>query len=418
MEDSKTINIRVIIALTFVHFLGDFYSSFINPLIPVFVNKFSLTLTQVGLIAGLSRFLAFIVQPSVGYVADRYRTGFFVLGGPLLAIIFISLVGIAPSFAFLIIFISLGSIGSSMFHPTVAGMIYTYAGRRFGLCMSIFNMGGTLAFAVGPLFITFFVSTYRLEASPYIMLFGLAAMPLLIKVVPHPKGEGLKSHGLIKSIREALGSAWKSIVVIWVVMVLRAFVSQSCLVFVPVLYAKKGYTLTSIGWIVSLFVVGGVISGLIAGNLSDKIGYKPVFYFSHTLAVPCIYLLLFLPGNWIYLTTFLTGFFILATMPLGVAMAQELAPRGRSMVSSLMMGLAFGTGGMMTVITGKMADIFSIREVLCVLAIIPLFTIVLIYLFPEKSVITRLKTGRLSENGFVARSSANFEGKATRPKRP
>ena len=34
----------------------------------------------------------------------------------------------------------------------------------------------------------------------------------------------------------------------------------------------------------------------------------------------------------------------------------------------------------------------------------------------EKDVILSL-TGRLSENGFVARSSESFEGKATRPKR-
>ncbi len=79
----------------------------------------------------------------------------------------------------------------------------------------------------------------------------------------------------------------------------------------------------------------------------------------------------------------------MATLPLGVAMAQELAPKGRSMVSSLMMGLAFGLGGMMAPLTGKLADIFSIRAVLAFLAIIPFLTIGLISLIPEK----RLKYG-------------------------
>ena len=85
-----------------------------------------------------------------------------------------------------------------------------------------------------------------------------------------------------------------------------------------------------------------------------------------------------------YIMVFLAGFFILATLPLGVAMAQELAPRGRSMVSSLMMGLAFGTGGMLTPLTGKLADVFSIRPVLAVLAVIPLLTLAIIYRLPEK----------------------------------
>jgi FSR family fosmidomycin resistance protein-like MFS transporter len=87
------------------------------------------------------------------------------------------------------------------------------------------------------------------------------------------------------------------------------------------------------------------------------------------------------------MNVFLAGFFILATLPLGVSMAQELAPRGRSMVSSLMMGLAFGTGGMMTPLTGMAADHFSIRPVLFFLALGPLLTTALIALLPERGAI-------------------------------
>jgi len=171
---------------------------------------------------------------------------------------------------------------------------------------------------------------------------------------------------------------------IWIVMVLRTFVAQSFMTFIPVLYAKEGYSLVSIGTMVSLFTVAGAMSGLIAGHLSDKIGYKPIFYCAFGLTTPSLYLLLYLSGTWIYFGIFWAGFFAMATLPLGVAMAQELAPRGRSMVSSLMMGLAFGTGGMMTPVTGMLADVYSIRSVLSFLAIIPFLTMGLISLLPEK----------------------------------
>ncbi|MBW1673971.1 MAG: MFS transporter [Deltaproteobacteria bacterium] len=384
MENQKTTDIKVIFGLTLIHFIGDFYSSFINPLLPVFVEKYALTLVQVGLIVGISRFLAFIIQPSVGYLADHYRTRFFVLGGPLLAIVFIPLVGIAPCFLVLLIFISIGSIGSSMFHPSVAGMISAYSGRNFVFSMSIFNVGGTFAFGVGPLFITYLVGSYGLKISPFTMIFGLAVMILLFRIVPLPQGEELKDLGFLHSIKEVLGDVWKSIILLWVVMVLRAFVGVSFRSFIPVLYAQEGYSLISIGAIVSIFTVAGAISGLLAGHLSDRIGYKPIFYYAHGLATPSLFLLLYLPGNWVYMSAFLAGTFSMATMPLGVAMAQELAPRGKSMVSSLMMGLAFGFGGMMAPLTGKLADVFSIREVLYLLAIIPLLTIFLISMLPEK----------------------------------
>lgn len=384
VEGRKTADVRVIFGLFLVHFIGDFYISFISPLLPVFVERFSLTLTQVGLMVGVSRFLAFIVQPPVGYLADHYRTRFFVLGGPLLAIVFIPLVGIAPAFLALIILISLGSIGSSMFHPTVAGMVSTYSGRHFGFSMSIFNMGGTLAFAVGPLFITYCVSSYGLRTAPYTMIFGLATMAFLFKVIPLPQGEGLKSLGFAGSLSAVLGPVWKSMMLIWIVMVLRTFVAQSFMTFIPVLYAQEGFSLVFIGTMVSLFTVAGAMSGLIAGHLSDKIGYKPILYSAFGLMTPSLYLLLYLSGNWIYLGIFWAGFFAMAPLPLGVAMAQELAPRGRSMVSSLMMGLVFGMGGLMTPVTGMVADVYSIRAVLSVLAIIPFLTMGFIFLLPEK----------------------------------
>ena len=74
----------------------------------------------------------------------------------------------------------------------------------------------------------------------------------------------------------------------------------------------------------------------------------------------------------------------MATLPLFVAMAQELAPRGKSMASSLMIGLAYGTGGMMTPVTGRLADSFSIRPVLSVMALLPLVMMALVYFMPGR----------------------------------
>ena len=378
-------NSKVIFALSLVHFTGDFYAAFLTPLLPLFVDKLGLTLTQVGLLAGISRFLAFVVQPSAGYVADHYHTRIFILGGPLLATIFMPLIGVAPSYVVLLFFVSMGSIGVSMFHPPAAGMVSQYAGSRFGLSMALFNLGGTLSFGLGPIFIAFFVHFWGLESSPVTMVFGLVLMAFLYKIVPVPTTEGLGNLGFMGSIKEAFGAVWKPIFVIWAIMVLRSFVGQVYMTFLPIYYAHEGFSLISIGTIVSIFTVAGALSGVAAGHFSDRFGFKPVFFLSHGLATPCLYLLLLLPGDWAYASAFLAGFFVMASLPLGVTMAQEIAPKGKSMVSSLMMGLAWGTGGMMTPIAGKLADIYSIRPVLAALAVIPLLTVGLIVMLPERS---------------------------------
>jgi FSR family fosmidomycin resistance protein-like MFS transporter len=384
MTQQNRADVKVIFALTLIHFAGDFYLSFVNPLLPVFVDRFGLTLAQVGLIAGMMRVLAFIVQPGVGYFADRYRSRIFILGGPLLTILFISVVGWAQSFWDLLLFIAIGAIGASMFHPSMAGMISSYAGRNFGLSLSIFNMGGTFAFGIGPLFIAWFVSRWGLESAVWTAIPGIILILLCFKITPRPLGEGLRGQGFAGAIREAFGEAWKPVLLIWVVMVLRTFIQQSFLTFTPILYSREGHSLVSIGLVISMFTMAGSISGLIAGHLSDRIGYKPIFYFTFALATPALFLMLLLKGQWVYLSAALAGGLLFATLPLGLVMAQKLAPNGKSMVSSLMMGLAQGVGGMMAPLVGSLADLFSIRTVLFGLALVPLLSIVLVWFFPEK----------------------------------
>ena len=383
ISKTQSINIKIIFALTLVHFTGDFYSSFISPIFPAFVEKLSLTMTQVGIIAGTMRFLAFIVQPSVGYVADRYPSRSFALGGLLLTVLFIPLSGLSPSFFVLILLLAIGSVGSSMFHPSITGMVPVYAGKNSGFSMSIFNTGGTLAFGIGPLFITWFVAQYGLSSMPATMLIGLGVLIYLYRVLPMPEGEEMKTSGFINSLKDTLGEVWKAVLLIWCVMVLRATVGQSFMTFMPVLLAQKGYPLVAVGGVTSLFVVAGTLSGLAAGYFSDKTGFKPIFYWTHGLMTPALLLFLNLSGNWIYLGAFTAGLFVLATMPIGVVMAQQLAPRGRSMVASLMMGFAYGLGGVISPVIGKLSDLFSIQSVLFYVAFIPLLTLVIVFFFPD-----------------------------------
>jgi len=332
---------------------------------------------------GIMRFLAFIVQPSVGYVADRYPTRSFALGGLLLTVLFIPLSGLSPSFFVLILLLAFGSVGSSMFHPSITGMVPVYAGRNSGFSMSIFNAGGTFAFGVGPLFITWFVAQYGLSAMPATMLIGLGTLIYLYRVIPTPEDQELRTSGFISSLKDILGEVWKAVFLIWCVMVLRAVVGQSFMTFMPVLLAQKGYSLVAVGGVTSLFVVAGTLSGLTAGYLADKTGFKPIFYWTHGLMTPALLLFLNLSGNWIYLGAFTAGLFVLATLPIGVVMAQELAPRGRSMVASLMMGFAYGLGGVVSPVIGKLSDLFSIQTVLLYVTFIPLLTLVIIFFFPD-----------------------------------
>ena len=374
---------KILIALSLVHFSGDFYSAFINPLFPVFMDKMGLSLTQVGLLAGISRFLMFIVQPMSGYWADRHPSRRFILIGLLMPILFIPLAGRTTGFYGLLFCIIIGSTGSSLFHPPVTGMVPLYAGRKFGLAMSIYNTAGTLAFGVGPIFITWYVARFGLSAMPATMTIGLMIWIYFYWVIPKPRGDDMAQYGFLETLRQTLGPVWQPILLIWIVMVMRSLVGQSLMTFMPILWVQKGHTIVSAGILFSIFTLSGTVAGIVCGHLSDRMGYKRLLWITHGLMTPFLLVFLLVSGKWIYPATILAGGFNMASLPLGVVMAQKIAPRGRSMVASLMMGLAFGTGGILAPIIGKLGDIFTIQSVLMILVCIPLFSLIPLYFIPE-----------------------------------
>ena len=383
VRDETAFGLKAILVLTLIHLSGDLYSSFVYPLLPLLVDKFSLTLAQAGLITGVMQLMTFVVQPSVGYLADRYRTRLFILAGPLLTIIFMPLMGAASTFWLVLCFVALGAIGTSMYHPPAAGMVISFAGRRAGFGMSFFGLGGTIGFGVGPLVAAYWVSRYGLEALPFAAVFGLAMMAFLIFIAPRPLGEGLKGVGPISAIREAIGGAWRGIALIWIIAVLNDFVILANTTFMPIRLDRLGYPLIAVGLFATLFSGAGALGALLAGHLSDRIGYKPIYYASFGLATPALLFLLYLPGWWVFVGAFVSGFIVMSTMFIAIVMAQKLAPGGRSMVASLMMGLAYGAAGMLNPLAGRLADHLSIQTVLTGVALIPLISLFLARRLPQ-----------------------------------
>jgi FSR family fosmidomycin resistance protein-like MFS transporter len=293
------------------------------------------------------------------------------------------LAGRTTGFYGLLLCLVIGSTGSSLFHPPVTGMVPLYAGRKLGLAMSIYNTSGTLAFGVGPIFITWYVARFGLSAMPVTMTIGLMIWIYFYWVIPKPQGDDMAQYGLLETLRQTLGRVWQPILLIWIVMVIRALVGQSLMTFMPVLWVQKGLTIVSAGVLFSIFTISGTVAGIVCGHLSDRMGYKRLLWITHGLMTPFLLLFLMVSGKWIYPATVLAGGFNMASLPLGVVMAQKIAPKGRSMVASLMMGLAFGVGGVISPVVGKLGDIFTIQSVLMILVCIPLFSLIPIYFIPE-----------------------------------
>jgi FSR family fosmidomycin resistance protein-like MFS transporter len=381
--NTTSINKQAIFALFLIHFIGDFFQSFIRPLLPVLADKFDLSLTQVGMIAGIATFMAFLIQPIFGYLADRYKTRIILLIGTFAGVICIPMVGVAPYFWFVLLLIALGSISSAVYHPAAAGMVSVYAGQHTGLSMSLFGLGGTLGYTIGPLVCSAYVTILGMHRLPILTLLGVLIFAILFIMFPATESIEPTQNDFIDSLKESLAEVWKPIVLIWSIAFSMAFVEQCLLTFIPVLTAVEGHSLVSVGGIISLFTVGGSVSTLTCGYLVDRIGYKPVYFFSFALSPPFILLFINAAGWLVYPLAFVSGFMLLATMFPAVALAQKVAPKGRSLASSIVMGLALGIAGLLMPLAGRMADAFGIRSTLSCIAFIPLAVLLLIRYLPE-----------------------------------
>ncbi|MCA1561272.1 MAG: MFS transporter [Acidobacteria bacterium] len=120
-----------------------------------------------------------------------------------------------------------------------------------------------------------------------------------------------------------------------------------------------------------MYLFASGLGGFLGGPLADRFGARLVIALSLVLSVPFLALAPALQGWGFTITLAIGGFFLQSTLPVNVTFAQSIAPVSAATVSSLMMGFAWGTGGLSVPFVGMLADRFGIERTLMGLAIVP-----------------------------------------------
>src|SRR5262245_19366936 len=139
------------------------------------------------------------MQPVYAIISDRSFRRVFALLRSAITGIFVSMIGLAPSYGMLIVLLVAGGIGIGSFHPQGAAMATTAASERRRVVMALFSAVGTLGFAVGPLVITRVVSAFGLEHSYYLIGTGLVMSAILYRVCPPLPARTSPAPGVEKS---------------------------------------------------------------------------------------------------------------------------------------------------------------------------------------------------------------------------
>jgi MFS transporter, FSR family, fosmidomycin resistance protein len=385
------------------HFVNDAYSSIIYPLLPILGEKLALSTTQVFWLAPLYAISSSLLQPLYGIISDRYARRFFAVFAPAITAIFVSLIGIAPSYGVLIVCLIGGGIGIGSFHPQSAALASHAASERRRIGMAIFSAVGTLGFALGPFAITRFVAAFGLDQSFYAMFAGILMSAVLYKFCPplEPKGESSSASAenrqsptqhsqkasqkkLNASLLNALRSAWQPLLLLYLITVIRSGLQMTTNNYLPFLLKEQGYSLTSTGNALTIFLLLGGIGGLVGGILAERISGRAVTLVSGILAAPLMVGAFLTSGVFSLILLGLGGFVLLSTIPVNVAMAQELVPEQTSTVSALMMGAAWGVGAFAPQALKGLAENRGFRYALIFASAATLLSAVCAYFLPRE----------------------------------
>lgn len=370
------------------HFINDIYTGFLNPIMPFIAEQVRISMPIATIILSCSHIFSSLLQPFFGFFADKMRKRALIFWGLLFTSFFISFAPASKHLWQMILFIMLGSIGSSLFHPQSLGLISKFSVSDAVKNMGIFIACGTLGYSMGPLFSSGIAQYFGLEKMPYLSFLGTCWALLMFGCVPKFSNESKTSKSdlkFIKSLKDILSN--RKLNILNIIAMLKSLMITACSILLPFLWKSQGYSKFQIGLALFFFIFAGGIASLLSPKFEHKIGTKNVFYFSMITTLPLM-ILFMLTYKTMPVISFIifaiTGFVTMFATPITMSMAQNILPQYKSIIGGFINGFSWGIVAILMSITGYIAQQTSIVLVLVTISVIPALCSYLVkYLFKE-----------------------------------
>ena len=383
-QNQKTVY-TILFSIAFAHLLNDLMQAVIPAVYPILKESYSLSFTQIGLITFTFQLMASFLQPFVGYYTDKKPKPYSLAFAMLFTFTGLGMLAFTDTFWMILVAVGLVGIGSSIFHPEASRVSYLASGGKRGLAQSIFQIGGNLGTAIGPLLVALIIVPYGQQ---YIVWFMLAAV--LAVFVLRQIAKWYQSHldsGLVrKVVREQFHHLSKpqvnlSICILLVLIFSKFFYMASISsYFTFYLIERFHLSIQDAQFHLFLFLIAVAFGTIIGGPLGDRFGRKYVIWFSVLGVAPFTLMLPYADLFWTGVLSMIIGTILSSAFPAILVYAQELLPKRLGMVSGLFYGFAFGMGGLGSALLGKIADHTSIDYIYHICSFLPLIGIIACFL--------------------------------------
>lgn len=354
--------------MTSAHAVNDWYSNFIQILVPFFVSA-GLGIAKSSFLVSAFTLTSAVMQPVSGYLVDTRDLRRLVHVGTLWMGVLLCFSVLSGNYTLTLILVSLSGLGTAAFHPQASAIVASISGSQKGTYQSIFVAGGNVGLALTPLLLVPFVENFGLEALPWLAIPAVVMSVLLWTGTPRPEQRKKGDHApLGEALRRSRGELLKLVSVVSA----RSLAYFGFVTFLPLYFVSHSIELSAGSILIFVMLSAGAFGGIVGGMISDKIGRKPVIVGSLLLASPMFGLFLVSSGIISYVLLFLAGSMLLSSFSVTVVSAQELIGKNAATASGLMLGFGVGIGGMGVGLLGVIADNFGVDTTIGILIFLPL----------------------------------------------
>ena len=386
------------------HLVTDINQGALPAMLPFFIAAYDLSYAAAAGIVFAANMTSSIVQPVFGHAADRFSKPWLLPVGLLMAGIGLAFTGIFQGYGWILSMAIVSGIGIAAYHPEAARRVNFAAGDKKGTAMSLFGVGGTIGFAVGPLIATAALLHWGLKGTlvlivPVTIMAAVMASQFSLFKSLEANRNGGRSESDAKDVKDN----WSAFSRLTITIIGRSILFYGLNTFIPIYWINGLHQSKVTGAMaLTIFAGSGIVGNLVGGSFADRMGQKKVMiigYIGLTLFLPL--LILTNSAHVAMLLLVPIGLMLYGTYSPSIVLGQMYLPNRVGFSSGITLGVAVAIGGGAAPIIGKIADIFGIWHALASIACFP--TLILLAALslpnPQKgNVINPKKTIKVAKN--------------------
>lgn len=376
---------HVLMAICFCHMLNDMMQALVPAIYPILKDSYGLDFTQIGFITFTWQLTASLLQPVVGVFTDRYPKPYSLSYGMAFTLGGLVMISMAHSYPMLLASVALIGTGSAIFHPESSRVARLASGGRYGLAQSIFQVGGNVGTAIGPLMGAFIVLRNGQQSISWFSAAALLAAFILFRVggwySAHLRERAKRPSRAGRDTGLSRGVTIASVTILVLLSFSKSFYTTSITSFFQFYVIDRFHIDVQTAQLFLFLFTGSVAVGTFAGGpLGDHFGRKTILLFSVLGALPFSLALPYANLFWTGVMVVMVGLILASTFSVIIVYAQELLPGKTGLVAGIFFGLSFGLSGLGAAVLGRIADMTSIGFVYQVCSFLPTIGVLVLFL--------------------------------------